>query len=311
MNHMGSNNRCIDVLKAANTEAVLALAFAPGGQCLAAASDDGTVAIWDCTAGRIVQHLDDHACMALSVAFSPDGRSLAAPGRACAVRLWDWASGRHIRDLRDTPFPTVNALAWDRSSGVLASGDEEGDVTLWKMNGDEPAQIGRLEHDRPAEVHSLAFTPDGRMLAAADDYGDIALWDWAAGEELWTLEGHNDHLHSVAFSPDGRFLAAPGPGNTVRLWDWAHNRITAELAHGRDATPVAVAFSPVNRTLASGDDKGRVIVWQGGGRNYSRGRRLTLCHDAFECIQSVAFSPDGSVLASSDDLGTIALWRMN
>ncbi len=65
----------------------------------------------------------------------------------------------------------------------------------------------------------------------------------------------------------------------------------------------AVAFSPVDDTLASGGRDGTVKVWGGPG-----GSRTLGTHDGQ--VTSVAFSPDGRWLASGSGDKTVRVWDL-
>src|SRR5581483_3734525 len=83
--------------------------FAPDGDTLALALDDGKVQLWDPHTGHVKQTLSAHSDPVWSIAFSADGRLLATTSDDGAVKLWDTATGAERRTI---PHPTaVRAVA--------------------------------------------------------------------------------------------------------------------------------------------------------------------------------------------------------
>ncbi|NJO42029.1 MAG: hypothetical protein HC865_15720 [Cyanobacteria bacterium RU_5_0] len=68
----------------------------------------------------------------------------------------------------------------------------------------------------------------------------------------------------------------------------------------------AVAFSPDNQRLATGEPYGEVRVWQ-----IVDGQLLWTCRGHSSWVVSVAWSPDGQFIASSSTDHTIKLWNAN
>ncbi len=68
---------------------ITALAVAPDGRRLAAASGDGRLRLWDLSEGTASVTVTAHDDEILSVAFSADGRWLASGGADRTVKIWD------------------------------------------------------------------------------------------------------------------------------------------------------------------------------------------------------------------------------
>ena len=66
----------------------------------------------------------------------------------------------------------------------------------------------------------------------------------------------------------------------------------------------AVAFSPDDKTLATGDDDNQVRLW-----DVATGKVRLFKGHASE-VRTVAFSPDGKTLASGGGDGTVRLWNV-
>src|ERR1700687_3919772 len=72
-----------------HTGAVRAVAFAPDGNLLASAGDDGKIRLWDRATGQESGYLDAHQGIVFALPFAPDGRTLASGGADGTVKLWD------------------------------------------------------------------------------------------------------------------------------------------------------------------------------------------------------------------------------
>jgi RNA polymerase sigma factor (sigma-70 family) len=97
-----------------------------------------------------------------SLAFSPDGKHLATGGmNNSIIRIWDRGSGKEVRQMKASGGQ-VGALAFTSRGDILASGSDDGMLTLWDpMTGQK-----QRESRQRGEVRTLAFRPDGRTLAA-------------------------------------------------------------------------------------------------------------------------------------------------
>ncbi len=158
----------------------------------------------------------------------------------------------------------------------------------------------------------VAFSPDGKRLASTSgDNKDrsIKLWDTSTGEELLTLQGHEDSLglSPLSFSPDGKRLAsADNRDSTVKLWDASTGKELLTL-QGHTGAVSSVSFSPDGKRLASGSYDKTIKIW-----DTSTGEELLTLHGHTGGITSMSFSPDGKRLASaSRGEGGIRLWEIS
>jgi WD40 repeat protein len=296
---------------------VSAIAFSPDGLTLAAATDSGTISLWDPTSQAPLATFP-HERQVTSVAFSPDGTLLAAGTTGVrttqiegpngplevgapiwSVELWDPATGNHVATLSD-----------NRDTGLF------------------PALA--LDIFNPATP--VAFSPDGSLLANGFAYGYsgalVHLWDPHSHQLVATLTDEvapaDDPVwaRTVAFSPDGRILAAGGVGGSGFLWDLANRQQAATFGTTSEyGDMTSVAFSPDGTLLANGDTQRtgeyNVDCWSVGTGDLAafNGCLLPVEDEQGETvgigahrsqINSVAFSPDGTLLAAGDHDG--ALW---
>lgn len=226
----------------------------------------------------------------------------------------------------------VTAVAWSLDGSLIASGDLDGAVRLWKVRGGTP-QLSDVLQGVTGPISSLAFSPDGACLAASygdrnDSMpGDVTLWDLSSrpgsGRKHSPLQLHA-HLKAVsrlAFADSGRLLATASQDGTVRLWQmhslkahqgsWDLPKMVAELHHNPHGRPVlALAVSPDGHMLASGDADNTIKLWSIAVADPHRVSQVgtLLGHTSF--VESLAFSPRGGVLASAGKDRVLRIWSL-
>ena len=260
--------------------ALVGLAFSPDGRYLAtAAKPPPKILVWDIAAGRLAGTLLGHTEEVSAVQFLPGSALLASSASDRTLRLWstDSLAGTEVVE---TNQAQVRGLAVTGVGGLLGTDGFDRTVHLWRWT---PAPRP-LPADSP---YYLAFSPDGARLAVTGH--DPAIWDLASrtrrpGFAIGVAV-------AAAFSPDGTVIATSGHG-PVQIWDAATGALRAELRSpdGRSDWYVRhIAFSPDGKTLASGDRRDGLILWDvatGAPRRRLEGR------------MGVAFSPDGTLLAA-------------
>ena len=150
-----------------------------------------------------------------------------------------------------------------------------------------------------------------RLATGAREPGDTTLRVWKFGQDRVSppTEAFSDHRHvtavyAVAFSSDSRRLAAGGWTNSTYS-----GPVVYELASGHRVASLiwecsrALRFSPDGTILASGDEWGKVSLW-----DIAKGNRLREFQAHKRIVSALRFSPDGRRVASGSIDGTIKLW---
>jgi WD40 repeat protein len=115
----------------AHESRVMCVAFSPDGACLASASVDGTIKLWDTrTYRRVAKPLRGHRGDVHSLAFRPDGKRLASAGSDATIRIWDTETRRELFTLRGHT-DAIYAVAFSPDGRFLASGGWDGFVKVW------------------------------------------------------------------------------------------------------------------------------------------------------------------------------------
>jgi WD40 repeat protein/DNA-binding SARP family transcriptional activator len=247
---------------------LLAVAVSPDGRTLVASDNHGTLVFWDTQTMRRIGMPAQIGGWSGKMAFAPDGRRIAVlamnpAGTRFDVVLWDVARRRILHRLI--------------------------------IPGNAPASF-------PAA--SLAWTHNGRSVAVESGTGLLTLYDAATGQKTGGLHVPGaDPVQSVdAYAAGDEVLAVSNGTRNAVLVDPASMQIAHRI---RLPVPVdsRVGVSPDGRTLALGDDKGRVFfedlktgqVRQGNGKHTGG-------------VYSTVFSPDGQTVASTSGDQTVMLW---
>lgn len=232
-------------------EEVRALAFSPGGHCLAA------------------------ACL------NPRGMNWALAG---IVRVWDLQKRDEVA--RVVHEGQVTAISFEEKDGLLATASEDGTARVWdcsaalyttREEAPSAVRVGRFD-GRPAQYDRHASAPVDRpalpawppknswtRLASRGEwriewnYGQLRVVNEHGGEPALSL---SDAADLVAFDPVRNHLATVGwqkSADTIRLLEVTTGKELARFQHGGKV--LALALSPDDRFLASGSKDGTARIW--------------------------------------------------
>jgi WD40 repeat protein/tRNA A-37 threonylcarbamoyl transferase component Bud32 len=313
------------------SSAITRVGWASDGRLAATAHQDRTVKLWDTTTWHEVGGLTGHCGDVQGLAFAPNNRLLATASADRTVKLWDVACRRQTGCLEHGS--AVLCVAFVSADRSLASGEENGEVTLWdtargarlhgiaRQNGPVRAlavapdgrTMASASDDRTVRLwetvrwqpgHTLThahgvvhvtFSPDGRMLASTETSGDVTLWDAVSGERLSPVNTLWEPFHSAAFAPDGRTLVLAGRKVHLAVYDVSNRQAPVQWhCQWDNDSIVGMSFMADGQSLAAVSADGQITLWS--ARDWKVRRP---CGSASGPIRALAFSPDGAILATA------------
>ncbi len=279
--------------------------YCRGGRRLAVAGrrEDGqyAVQVHDLSSGAVLVELPGFQNRIQDLAFTSDENQLVTCERGGALVLWNLDTGTEIRKFQGTGERAAAFVLAPDGRRLYKGGQRTGAVVIYALDDAQPiaaldAQFG--------PCRALSVTSDGTALIAAHANGTIARWDLATNTLVWNERCEESAIRHISLSPHGeRFAVTPEEGSP-HLGRVTPTGIERELTLHIDVSRAATtAFSPDGTTLVTGDQTGRVVLWD----VVSGEAQLALDHP-HPNIVAVRFSPDGHSLVACGRLGA-TLWR--
>ncbi|MCI0743558.1 MAG: WD40 repeat domain-containing protein [Gemmataceae bacterium] len=295
---------------------VVAAAFSPDGKRALVATFTSEkdlrfeVTLWDLNTGkplRTLKHDKDDERAVTAVAFLPGGdQALTASGSE--LILWNLADGAQVRAMKGHQELIVN-LAVARDGKRAVTGGFDASLRLWDLSSGK--ELASYQHEpKNAPLCSLAFVDGGDKVLAlwtphdsgggADEPSVMGLWDSAAKKMQWTTKGLWRGIVPMHFMEAAKKALLGGgahPFTLIHLADGSIDKLMGGATGSINALAVAKDF------VVSGDQNGRLILWQKGAPV----RTITGHADS---ISALALSADRQFLVSASSDKTLKLWDL-
>jgi len=242
-----------------------------------------------------------------NVAFSPDGSLFATLARDLdTIQLWETETGAEVMAM-PTSHGHVIDIVFSPDGASLATTGWDRLLKVWDINPDHERMTVQpfSETDSPL-VTQIRFSQDGTMLAAGGVAGGVSLWDPVTGENVLTLEGHDDWVGGLGFSPDGDRLASGADDTLVKVWDTSTGELLLTLT-GHEDWVNNIAYSPDGATIASIGNDGLSFVWDANTGEVLH--QLPLRGEGW----GIAYNPDSTLFATGSlwnplDSENVTIW---
>ncbi|ALC40609.1 Caf1-105 [Drosophila busckii] len=136
----------------------------------------------------------------------------------------------------------VNTVRWSPNGELLASGDDESVVFIWKQKAEhEVVNImdgeGNSEQDKEVwqtlkvlrghreDIYDLSWAPNSQFLVTGSVDNTAMLWDVHKGKSLAILDDHKGYVQGVAWDPCNQFIATLSTDRNMRIFDATTRRV--------------------------------------------------------------------------------------
>lgn len=251
-----SIGRCLKKLEG-HSGKVTSCIFSKNGKTLATSSSDHTVRLWEGISGQSIHCFEGHTDEVTTVIFSPDDTLLASASYDNTVRIWTPSDGQSV-DILKGHTDSVHNLLFSFDGKVLASSSSEGSIIIWNCSSREAVQKFQLD----GFIVNMAFTDGGSRLACIEEDGgtqNLSVLNLVSNScEFQKRYGHN--TCDMVFSLNGRWCAMYD-NLDVLLYHLDDNTIFCDFLCGQENDVHAMAFSPNETALATGQEDGLIRIW--------------------------------------------------
>eukprot|EP00892_Ulva_mutabilis_P006535 jgi/Ulvmu1/4253/UM193_0001.1 len=243
----------------------------------------GTVCVWNTRTGRLrFRFTHTHGSHAITaLAFDGHHRRLFTGCEGGRVKAWNFSSGACLKDMVSPSTRDVTGIICTRGSVtryIISVGWDRKLTFFEDLRAKEvpyARQVPSGHRDaHAADILAAALMHESSNLVTAADDGTLRVWSVESGTIRRTLEGpgvrqlpeHRRGVEALAFMHGARLkhvCISVGADQFARFWDirncvLLHQHFTG---HYLDESVVAIAITPDNGHLVTGDTQGIVRTW--------------------------------------------------
>jgi WD40 repeat protein len=268
------------------------------GDRIIAATDTGSLWIWDAATGRALHRLPGHTDKVTCLTSSPDASVLASASKDTTVRLWHAETGDPSHVLTGHLFP-VTCAAFSPDGSVLATGSNDKTLRVW-----DPVtrSVRHVLEGHASPIKAVCFEPSEPALVSVAADHSVRYWNPETGALLQERRAPGRKPTCVVPSPDGRYTASGFADGAIELWRTVSTRPVVRL-EGRGSPVTALAFGPSGSVLASGCAGQPIRLWK-----VPAGEPLREIPGQWQDVIALAFDGSGTHLVSSAGDGAARVW---
>ncbi|XP_018315661.1 chromatin assembly factor 1 subunit B isoform X2 [Mycetomoellerius zeteki] len=181
---------------------------------------------------------------------------VATGGADCHVLIWHLTTTKYggatvsfAADL-DRHQRAVNIVRFSSSREVLASGDDESIIILWKVKEgrDFSPPSGETENKEQwtswkvlkghiEDIYDISWSPDSNFLISGSVDNTAILWDIQKGRKTAILQDHKGFVQGVSWDPCNQYVCTISTDRYCRLISIATKKVVQRVYKSKIPTP--------------------------------------------------------------------------
>ncbi len=257
------------------------VAFAPGNNLMATASDDNSAKVYDINGNIQGSYL--HKKSVKSVCFDSKGKRILTASSDKTAVLWNF-DGTKQSFIGHTAG--LNQAKISKDGNYILSCSDDKTAILWNNKGKIKHKIKHFD-----KVTAIDIDQDNSIIISGSYNGEIKIWT-TLGKILKEKDTKEWGISSITILPDRKSFIVTS-ADYIRQYDLNLNIIRKYEAKAKSVT--AICFANEGKAILQGDQFGAIKEWDAFQNNF----KSYQMHNGM--ISSIAISPDNLHWASSSE----------
>ncbi|ORY00710.1 WD40 repeat-like protein [Basidiobolus meristosporus CBS 931.73] len=115
--------------------------------------------------------------------------------------------------------------------------------------------------------------------------------------------------NSIKISPNGEYLAVAGRSRLI-VWKIHETEFSAPMRYKSDFLLTCIAFHPTEPCIATGDERGRIVLWYCLSEDTMERPVTSVMHWHAHKVNHIAFTDDGVYMVSGGEEAVLVVWQL-
>jgi WD40 repeat protein len=265
---------------------------------------NGQMRIWTLPDSQSAITLRGHKAQVWDVAYHNETATIISASHDRSIRFWHVVDGRESMPPIECAAP-VASVAVSPDGQTLAAGLRGGLIKFWHLDGKLLGEPFASIRTGQGALWRVRFLGDNEHVVSSGIEGSVMLWNLSSGDRQTPkiLAKHPGAVVASGLATWNDRVALCGDVGVISLWDAQQGRRRLTRDDDYRTSLNGVAFSPDGKTVATGDARGNIILW-----DFATGNLIDTIPAHIGMVETLAYTSDGRRLASGGTDKSIKIW---